>query len=259
MPAVRVRKGRVALTLASISVFLLILISSGHVWNTSTDKSFTDLRAYGSSLRNAGSRFTSKDRDISSSTPDYPQEQLTGSGTDRGPDGYIDTEEEDEEDFSARYPNGKLEPAPQLSGDKLSDSHAAGLPGHHVGLPTNKGSTEAGVAHASDEKPDRLANDASTNVPTQDQDNAEQTSTMLTSTTSTSTTTSTTSKIHWTQFPEHYPVPTESLIALPTGTPKKIPKIQHTFGKESAADKLDRENKLTIVKAAFNRTWSAYR
>lgn len=239
-------------------MFLLILISSGHVRNSYADERFTELKAYGNSWRNAGSRFTSKDRDISSSTPDYPQEQLTDSGTDRGSDGYVVTDEEDEEDFRTKYPNGKLEPAPQSS-DSLTDSHAVGLPGHHVGLPTNNGALQAGVAHTSDEKPGSLADDDPVDAPAQNQDNTEQTSTTSTSMTSTSTTTSTTSKIHWTQFPEHYPIPTESLISLPTGTPKKLPKIQHTFGAESAEDKRDRENKLTIIKAAFKRTWSAYR
>jgi mannosyl-oligosaccharide alpha-1,2-mannosidase len=251
MPAVRVRKGRVALTLASISVLLLILISSGHVWNTSRDEKYPDLKAYASSLRNRYPGWTSKDEDTFRKTSDYPQEQLSGSGTDRGPDGYVDTEEEDDEDFGVRYPNGKLEPVPH---DGLTDSHAVGLPGHHVGLPTGKGSAEAGAALLLDEKPGSPAEDASVKEQPKNKDDTEQMST-----TSTSTTTSTPSKIHWTQFPEHYPVPTESLITLPPGTPKKMPKIQHTFGVESAEDKLDRENKLTIIKAAFNRTWSAYR
>jgi len=255
MPAVRVRKGRVALTLASISVLLLVLISSGRVWNTSADEKYSDFKAYASSLRNTYPGWASKDTDSS----DYPQEQLTGSGTDRGQDGYIDTEEDDEEDFNFRYPNGKLEPAPQPVEDSLTDSHAVGLPGHHVGLPTNEGSAAAGVAHALNEKPGGLTDGTTLSEKPQNQDNTEQTSTTLISTTSTSTPTSTTSKIHWTQFLEHYPVPTESLIRLPTGTPKKMPQIQHKFGKESAADKLDRENKLAVIKSAFNRTWTAYK
>lgn len=68
-------------------------------------------------------------------------------------------------------------------------------------------------------------------------------------------------KIHWTQLPEHFPVPTESIIQLPTGKPKAVPKVQHDFTteSESATEKEAREEKLDIIKKAFAFSWASYR
>lgn len=65
--------------------------------------------------------------------------------------------------------------------------------------------------------------------------------------------------IHWTKTKEHFPIPSESLIALPTAKPKSIPKIQGEFKKESAAQKAEREAKLETIKDVFKRSWSGYK
>jgi mannosyl-oligosaccharide alpha-1,2-mannosidase len=65
--------------------------------------------------------------------------------------------------------------------------------------------------------------------------------------------------IHWTKTKEQYPVPTESLIKLPTAKVKPIPKIQAEFKKETDAEKADRETKLETIKDAFKRSWSGYK
>ena len=66
-------------------------------------------------------------------------------------------------------------------------------------------------------------------------------------------------KIHWSRMPDHFPVPTENLIQLPTGAPKAIPKIQHEFGTESSEEKIAREEKRDIIKKAFLFSWDGYR
>jgi mannosyl-oligosaccharide alpha-1,2-mannosidase len=66
-------------------------------------------------------------------------------------------------------------------------------------------------------------------------------------------------RAHWTKQEEHFPLPSESLISLPTGKPKDIPKIQHVFAEESAEKKTDRERRLASVREAFQTTWSSYR
>lgn len=63
----------------------------------------------------------------------------------------------------------------------------------------------------------------------------------------------------WTRQKEHFPVPTESIITLPTGKPEMIPKIQFTFPEESAVDKIEREQKLEAIKEAFQHAWSGYK
>lgn len=69
----------------------------------------------------------------------------------------------------------------------------------------------------------------------------------------------TTTAIHWTYHPEHFPVPTESIIELPSGTPIKIPKIQYEFKSESAEAKAAREKKRDIIKYQASRAWAGYK
>ncbi|CRK41420.1 hypothetical protein BN1708_001777 [Verticillium longisporum] len=68
-------------------------------------------------------------------------------------------------------------------------------------------------------------------------------------------------QIHWRKQTEHFPVPTESIIPLPTGKPKPFPKIQHAFTPETeaAAVKETRQKRLALVKAEAKRSWDGYR
>ena len=66
-------------------------------------------------------------------------------------------------------------------------------------------------------------------------------------------------KIQWKKQVEHFPVPSRSIIQLPTGRPKVIPKIQYDFPDESATEKVDREKKLERIKKMFLFSWSGYR
>ena len=66
-------------------------------------------------------------------------------------------------------------------------------------------------------------------------------------------------KIHWSALPEHFPLPSNSLIPIPAGKPKAIPKIQHHFRGESQTEKVDRIKKLGEIKNSFSFSWSGYR
>lgn len=66
-------------------------------------------------------------------------------------------------------------------------------------------------------------------------------------------------KIHWEKFPEHFPVPEASILTLPTGTAKKLPKIQYEFASESADAKSKREDRLKRVKTEISRSWDGYK
>lgn len=68
-----------------------------------------------------------------------------------------------------------------------------------------------------------------------------------------------TSPIHWSKQPEHFPVPTESIIKLPTGTPVSIPKIQYAFHDETPDMERDREQRLKLVKEEFKKAWGGYK
>lgn len=64
---------------------------------------------------------------------------------------------------------------------------------------------------------------------------------------------------HWKKPHEFFPVPEESVIPLPTGQPKPIPKVQYVFPAESAAAKEKRESRLLKIKAETKRAWKGYK
>ncbi|KAI8961478.1 glycoside hydrolase family 47 protein [Daldinia sp. FL1419] len=63
---------------------------------------------------------------------------------------------------------------------------------------------------------------------------------------------------HWKKFPEHYPVPEDEIIPLPTGKPKVIPTIQYDFDKELPQVREKRLERLSKVKAEMIRGWNGY-
>jgi len=65
--------------------------------------------------------------------------------------------------------------------------------------------------------------------------------------------------IHWAKQPDHFPVPSGSILQLPTGRPAVIPKIQFAFTDESPSARIDRERKLAAVKSAFQFSWEGYK
>lgn len=66
-------------------------------------------------------------------------------------------------------------------------------------------------------------------------------------------------KIYWSKMPEHFPIPSASIIQLPTGIPKSLPKIQYVFTDESASDKMNREQKLGKIEKTFEISWAGYK
>lgn len=62
---------------------------------------------------------------------------------------------------------------------------------------------------------------------------------------------------HWVKLPDRYPVST--LIRLPSGSPKKIPKVQATEPLEDAGQTALRLSRRDMVKACFKRSWEGYK
>lgn len=50
-----------------------------------------------------------------------------------------------------------------------------------------------------------------------------------------------------------------SLIPLPTGTSRSIPKIQHQFSLETRSNRLERTKRQQAVKNAFQHSWNGYK
>ncbi|KAM7186980.1 Glycosyl hydrolase family 47 domain containing protein [Naviculisporaceae sp. PSN 640] len=65
--------------------------------------------------------------------------------------------------------------------------------------------------------------------------------------------------IHWKKPKEWFPVPKESIIPLPTGSPKPMPAVQHKFKEETQAQKEKREARLAKVRTEAVRAWSGYK
>lgn len=64
---------------------------------------------------------------------------------------------------------------------------------------------------------------------------------------------------HWIRPKENFPLPSASLIPIPTGTPKQIPKVQYDFDPESDQAKATRLKRQARVKVELERAWSGYR
>lgn len=70
----------------------------------------------------------------------------------------------------------------------------------------------------------------------------------------------TTSKIHWKPSKEHYPIPKESIIPLPTGIPKALPPVQAKFDKiERPEARRKRIARKEQVKSEFLHAWNGYK
>ncbi|OBT68914.1 hypothetical protein VE03_01338 [Pseudogymnoascus sp. 23342-1-I1] len=65
--------------------------------------------------------------------------------------------------------------------------------------------------------------------------------------------------IHWQKPTEFYPVAPDDLIHLPTGTPKKIPRIQFEFPAESVKARSIREGRRDKVRDEFMHAWNGYK
>lgn len=63
--------------------------------------------------------------------------------------------------------------------------------------------------------------------------------------------------VKWEDLPQRYPV--ASMIALPSGAPSAIPRIQHEFGIETQHNKKRREERLAAVKETFIHSWEGYK
>ena len=64
---------------------------------------------------------------------------------------------------------------------------------------------------------------------------------------------------HWTKPREHFPLPAEELIKLPSDQPRQLPKLQATFKDESSHDKMKRLQRLSQIKETFVHAWNGYK
>lgn len=64
-------------------------------------------------------------------------------------------------------------------------------------------------------------------------------------------------RFHWADRPTRYPV--SRLTPLPPGKPKPLPRIQHTFPGESAAEETVRLARREKIEDAFKKCWASYR
>ncbi|RDA87064.1 hypothetical protein CP532_3223 [Ophiocordyceps camponoti-leonardi (nom. inval.)] len=65
--------------------------------------------------------------------------------------------------------------------------------------------------------------------------------------------------VHWIKPKEHYPIPKESIITLPTRAAVDLPKIQFDFQPESSEAKATRLKRQKRVKTELERSWSGYK
>ncbi|KAF4589268.1 class I alpha-mannosidase 1A [Ophiocordyceps camponoti-floridani] len=66
-------------------------------------------------------------------------------------------------------------------------------------------------------------------------------------------------EVHWIKPKEHYPLRKSSVITLPTGPAKDLPRVQFAFPPESAQAKVKRLERRKRVKTELERSWSGYK
>lgn len=64
-------------------------------------------------------------------------------------------------------------------------------------------------------------------------------------------------RFHWHNVPTRYPPST--LQRLPTGRPRRLPKVQHVFGTDTVLQDNERRQRQKVVKDTFSRCWSSYK
>ena len=62
--------------------------------------------------------------------------------------------------------------------------------------------------------------------------------------------------INWKDYSQYYPV--QSIIPLPTGEPKPIPRIQYEFGPEFVSNRRERLKRRNAIREAFQHSWKGY-
>ncbi|EXJ60225.1 mannosyl-oligosaccharide alpha-1,2-mannosidase [Cladophialophora yegresii CBS 114405] len=65
--------------------------------------------------------------------------------------------------------------------------------------------------------------------------------------------------VRWQQQKEHFPIPSHSMILLPTGEPKALPQVQFHFVAETSTRRRDRIQKQTVIREAFKHAWFGYK
>lgn len=70
--------------------------------------------------------------------------------------------------------------------------------------------------------------------------------------------TETTPTKHWEKLPEHFPILESDLITLPSGEPKRLPKLQSVTKTETSAQSILREQRLAAIKEEFEHAWIGY-
>ncbi|KAK5075223.1 hypothetical protein LTR64_001428 [Lithohypha guttulata] len=66
-------------------------------------------------------------------------------------------------------------------------------------------------------------------------------------------------KIHWQKPIIHFPFPEDEIIGLPSGSARKLPRVQAVLQEETSAARKDRLRKLSVIKGSFKHAWNGYK
>lgn len=65
--------------------------------------------------------------------------------------------------------------------------------------------------------------------------------------------------VYWSKLPENFPVPSQSMIQLPSGKSRPIKRIQFDFKPETPEARAERMTKLDAIRDVFKKSWKGYR
>jgi len=253
MAQVRLRRGRSYVVAAAVFVALFFFLATNQGWHYASDKKLGRLQAYDNSFRHGVGDPSLEDWNPNLKKPHEGESDTLVIPASKDAQDYqsgkLEVYDEDLKDHaSADSPLHALEPPPTapIQGDVGLTTPTNSHPGHSslkiaqpplpiAARPQSNSHSSASAAAT----PSSLVDDTGRLIGIKPSNLAN--------------------IVHWKSMREHYPVPTQSRIPLPKGTPKTIPKIQHKFAVESTQQKQDRQLKLDEIKRVMNRTWYAYR
>lgn len=140
-----------------------------------------------------------------------------------------------------------LKDSPQKDAQSKEDFPQIKLPGE-----------EAKETTAETTRPTPVESATNLDVATKSTASAEDGSALITPVASTPSP-STRSATHWVKQSEFFPVPSASIIPLPTGRSARIPRVQAHFPRETVPDRRAREEKLERIRDTFLKHWRGYK
>lgn len=240
----RARRYRVLLVFAAASILIFIHFARSHDWSDTTIEEH--------------SKIYQPDQSSSGSRPDtkYEKPVVPAADTNKYPPAAPNYGSSGSSSTSEKLPVVAPVDSSKGSYEKISGSSSSGSSSNAIEKVPSKGSAEDSTGGSSGQRPPSMSGSGTaTDLSSHSFEEIDHGGTGRNSVDHSASG----GRRHWKKFPEQYPVPASKLIKLPTGRAKAVPKLQAKFKDESSADRQERLQQLSTIKAEFKHAWTGYK